>query len=69
MALECKVKSYEDEILIGEIVNVTADQAILTDGKVDLKKFKPIVYDPVNHDYLGLGEKVGNAFQDGNQLK
>jgi flavin reductase (DIM6/NTAB) family NADH-FMN oxidoreductase RutF len=69
MALECKVKSYEDEILIGEIVNVTADDSILTDGKIDLKKFKPIVYDPVNHDYLGLGEKVGNAFQDGNQLK
>ncbi len=69
MTLECKVKSYEEEILIGEIVNVTADESILTDGKVDLKKFKPIVYDPVNHDYLGLGEKVGNAFQDGNQLK
>lgn len=69
MALECKVKSYEDEILIGEIVNVAADECILTDGKIDPKKLKPIMYDPVNHDYLGLGEKVGNAFQDGNRLK
>lgn len=69
MALECKVKSYEDEILIGEIVNVTADESILTDGKIDPKKLKPITYDPVNHTYIGLGEVVGNAFKDGLQLK
>ncbi len=69
MALECRVKSYEDEILIGEIVNVNADERILTDGKIDLSKFKPIIYDPANHDYIGLGKKVGNAFQDGIALQ
>jgi len=35
MALECKVKSYEDDILVGEIVNVTVDEHILTDGKIN----------------------------------
>ena len=69
MALECKVKSYEDEILIGEIVNVTADESILTDGQIDPKKLKPIAYDPVGHTYMGLGEKVGNAFSDGMKLR
>ncbi|MBE5852404.1 MAG: flavin reductase family protein [Lachnospiraceae bacterium] len=69
MALECKVKSYEDEILIGEIVNVTADESILTDGQIDPKKLKPIAYDPVGHTYMGLGKKVGNAFSDGMKLR
>lgn len=69
MALECKVKTYEDEILVGEIVNIIADDSILTDGKIDPKKLKPITYDPVNHTYIGLGEVVGNAFKDGLQLK
>ena len=69
MGIECRVKSYEDEILVGEIVNVTADESVLTNGTIDPKKLKPIVYDPVNHAYLGLGEKVGNAFSDGMQLK
>lgn len=41
MALECRVKSYEDDILIGEIVNVTADERILTDGKIDPKSSGP----------------------------
>ena len=69
MALECKVKSFEDGILVGEILNVNADESILTDGKIDPKKLKPISYDPANHTYIGLGEKVGNAFSDGKQLQ
>lgn len=69
MALECIVKNFENGILIGEIVNINADESILTNGKIDPKKLKPIAYDPVNHAYLGLGEKVGNAFKDGLLLK
>lgn len=69
MALECKVKSYKDDILVGEIVNVNADESILTDGRIDPYKLKPITYDPVNHAYIGLGKKVGNAFKDGLQIK
>ena len=69
MALECKVKSYEDDILIGEIVNVTADESVVTDGKVDIKKLKPIAYDPTSNSYIALGEVVGKAFSDGLKLK
>ena len=71
LALECRLVSYDAEScrLVGEIVNVCADERILTDGKVDLSKFRPITYDPVNHDYLTLGEKVGKAFSDGAKLK
>lgn len=69
MALECKVKSFEDGILVGEIVNVTADESVVTDGKIDLKKLKPIAYDPVNNTYVSIGNVVGKAFSDGMQLK
>lgn len=69
MSLECKVKSFEDGILIGEIVNVNADESILTDGKIDYKKLKPITYDPVTNDYVALGATVGKAFSDGLKLK
>lgn len=69
MALECKFRSFENGILIGEIVNVNADESVLTDGKVDPKKLKPIAFDPVNNTYTGLGEVVGFAFKDGFKLK
>ena len=38
-------------------------------GKVDVAKLRPITYDSMNHHYLVLGEKVGQAFHDGTSLK
>ena len=72
MALECKLLSYDSEScrLVGQIVNVCADESVLGEnGKVDVAKLAPITYDPMNHHYLVLGEKAGQAFHDGVALK
>lgn len=71
MAVECKFISYDHETcrMVGEIVNICADDSILTDGKIDPMKLRPITYDGMNHAYYVLGEKVGNAFKDGAKLK
>ena len=70
MTLECEMLSYDEESnhLVGRIVNVSADERVLTDGKIDYRKLRPITYDPINHHYIELGEVVGNAFADGKQL-
>ena len=72
MTLEFTLVRYDPETcrLVGEIVNVSADERILDEnGKIDPAKLEPITFDPVNNAYLKLGEKVGNAFKDGMQLK
>lgn len=71
LAVECKLISYDPETcrMVGEIVNVCAEESILTDGNVDPAKLRPITYDGMNHAYYVLGEKVGNAFCDGAALK
>ena len=72
MAVECKLLSYDAEScrLVGEIVNVCADERVLNEkGKVDPAKLRPITFDPMNNDYLVLGEKVGKAFGDGLKLR
>ena len=72
MALECKLISYDPEScrLVGEIVNVSADESVLGEnGKVDVSKLQPITFDPMNHQYLALGEEVGRAFHAGLALK
>ena len=38
-------------------------------GYIDVAKLKPIAYEPVRNEYYVMGEKVGNAFSDGNALK
>ena len=72
IALECKLKSYDKETcrLVGEIVNVSVDEAYLTpEGKVDVDKVAPITYDSFNKTYVRLGAVVGRAFHDGAALK
>ncbi len=69
LTLECRMKRYEEEILVAEIVNVSADDSILTEGKIDLLKLKPITFDPTSNAYFSLGNRVGNAFEDGLKLR
>lgn len=71
LTLECRFISFDEETerLVGEIVNVSADEKILDEnGNIDLMKLKPITFDPANHTYHVVGEKVGNAFKDGFKL-
>lgn len=71
VCLECKLKSYDPETcrMVGEIINVSVDESVMTDGKVDVDKVAPITFDPFNNAYHVLGAKVGNAFADGAKLK
>ncbi len=72
MTLECQLDSYDEETcyMTGKIINVSADESIIDpNGKISPSKLRPLIYDPVNHDYLSIGEKAGNAFSCGKSLK
>ncbi len=69
LTLECKVVSWQDGILVGEVVNMSADECILTDGKVDLGKLQPIVFDAAALAYRALGEVVGQAWGSGKKFQ
>ena len=66
LTIECKVVSFEDGCLIGEVVNQSADQSILNEnGQIDLALLKPIVFDAAGMCYRALGEVVGKAWDAG----
>lgn len=72
VAMECKLKDYNPDtcILRGQIVNVSADERVLDrDGRIDVAKVAPIIFDPFNNEYLKIGGKAGNAFSDGKKLR
>lgn len=72
LAFECEFISFDAEsgLLLGKIINVNAEETILDEnGLIDSSKLKPIIFDSVHSAYLKIGEKVGNAFKDGNKLK
>ena len=69
VTLECKMIDLVDEgmdyRLLGKVVNVVADENVLTGGKVDLGKMQAICYDSALRVYRLVGEVVGHGFQDG----
>ena len=73
LCLECKFIEYQDGEygcgVIGKVVNVTADERVMVDGKVDISKVDAIAFDPYTHGYYRVTERVGEAFHDGLALK
>ncbi len=70
LTMECVVDSFNEEegILIGKIINVSADESIIVDGKIDTTKLEAIVFDPINNKYRIVGGEVANAFNIGLDL-
>lgn len=71
MALECELIRFNDAECecVAKIVDISVDVSVLNDkGKVDPQKMRPLIYDPMNHDYYGFGNIVGKAFCDGKKL-
>ena len=75
MTMECRIlrkidESEEGYYIVAEIVNILVDEKYIgDDGKPDIAKMGLITYEPIHHGYVALGERVGNAFSDGKQLK
>lgn len=73
LTLECRTAELrpdqEGYILIGETVNMSADESILTDGKVDLSKMEPVMFDSAMNKYRVIGEIAADAFSAGMKLR
>jgi len=73
LCLECEFVEYQSGEygcgVIGKVVNVTADERVMVNGKLDMSLVNAIAFDPYTHGYYKVTERVGEAFQDGLKLK
>ena len=73
LCLECEFIEYQDNKygcgVIGKVVNVTADESVMVNGKPDMSLVAAIAFDPYTHGYYKVAERVGEAFKDGLKLK
>ena len=60
--IECKITDKIELgshiMFIADIVSLIADESVMTDGKIDLKKFDLVCY--CGGGYYSLGERLGN---------
>ncbi len=73
LCLECEFIEYQNNEygcgVIGKVVNVTADESVMADGKLNMSLVNAIAFDPYTHGYYKVTERVGEAFRDGLKLK
>ncbi len=73
LTMECELfEIFDTESIygiVGKIINVSADEAVLDDeGKVDVKKLNALMFDQFKSGYYTVGEKAGQAFSAGKEL-
>jgi flavin reductase (DIM6/NTAB) family NADH-FMN oxidoreductase RutF len=72
LSMECRLHdTYETkthDLFIGEIAATYADDAVLTEGKVDLAKVRPLLFDMSSRKYWSLGTPVGDCWSAGKKL-
>ena len=71
--MECKLYDVYDtpthDLFIGEIVETYAEESILSEGKVDIAKVKPLLFDMSSIKYWSLGESIADCWNVGKQMK
>ena len=69
----CAKDELEDfdthDIFIGELVQTYADESVLSDGKIDIAKVRPLLFDMAGIQYWSLGSAVGKCWNAGKALK
>ena len=65
LCFECHLEKYDEqsEYMLCRIDHISIDDSILDmQGNVDMNKFNPIVFNPLNNAYQQLGSIVDKAF-------
>lgn len=57
------------DIFIGELVQTYAEDHVLSEGKVDIAKLRPLLFDMASIQYWRLGAAVGKCWNVGKKLK
>lgn len=73
VALECELAEIVDTenlyAIIGKIVNVSADEKVLSEnGKIDPMKLNALIFDQFRSGYYAATEKVGQAWNAGKEM-
>lgn len=73
LTAECRLlHSYPlavDTVYIAEVVSVHADERVLSDGKLDWRKLRPMIFTFPDAAYWKLGDYLAKAWEVGKSMK
>lgn len=73
VCMECEFIEFQGDTyglgVIGKVVGVLAEESVMNGEKLDVSRLNAIAYDPFTHGYYIIGERVGEAFRDGQKIQ
>jgi flavin reductase (DIM6/NTAB) family NADH-FMN oxidoreductase RutF len=73
LSMECEVVDILDhpthDIFLVKSINTYCEEDYLTNGKVDISKIKPILFDMRQGKYWGIGKEIGDCWSIGRNYK
>lgn len=73
VCMECSLERVVDfpnhDVFVGQVVQTHAQEGVLTEGRVDIAKVRPLLFDMTSKMYWGLGSELGKCWNVGKQLK
>ena len=73
LTIECRLSQVVElpthSFFIAEIVNIYAEDEILSEGKPDVKKIRPFLLTMPDNNFWAIGENVGRAWNSGKKIR
>jgi len=70
--LECRLEKIirlgEDEVFVGRIVAIYADEKCMKAGRLSIKRIDPLVYSTADKKYFRVGKEIGRAYNMGKKM-
>ena len=71
--VECRLHHIDangmNETFVGDIVDIYADDSVLSDGKIDMVKLNPLILSQLDTRYYVLGAEAGKAWGIGRERR
>ncbi len=73
VTMECRLHQTLDfqthDIFIGEIIETYADNSVVREGKIDISRVDPLLFDMASLQYWSLGRPIAGCWNKGKELK
>jgi flavin reductase (DIM6/NTAB) family NADH-FMN oxidoreductase RutF len=73
VCMECSLERIVDfenhDVFVGTVRQTYAHETVLTDGRLDISKINPLLFDMNSKQYWALGNSLGKCWNAGKQLK
>ena len=73
VCMDCRLHDTLDynshEIFVGEILATHADEKVLTDGRIDLAKLRPMLFEMGSKQYWSVGQPIAKCWDVGKRFK